>query len=383
MQSQAIRGARIFSGSEFLDQHAIVVTEGRIERICPDDRVESGTPCLDLPGGTVAPGFIDLQVNGGGGVLFNNAPTFTSLGTMLKAHRHGGTTALLPTIITDAQTVREQALESIQEAMDRGLDGVLGLHFEGPFLDTGRRGVHSETHVRPIDDDDVTWLESISLCRVMLTLAPEHVSPERIEKLSHAGVIVCAGHSAATLEQTNAAIAAGLRGFTHLFNAMSPLGSREPGMVGAALASADCWCGIIVDGHHVHPTNVLLALRALPQGKLYLVSDSMATVGAEEKSFELYGETIAEKDGHLVNQEGRLAGSAISMIDAVRNTHKDVGVPLDECLRMASLYPAELIGDASQRGRIDAGYRADLVHFDEDFEVLNTWVVGEQHSHHA
>ena len=383
MLAQAICGARLFTGSAFLDHHAVVVSSGKVDRVCPENDLDSSIPRLPLPGGILAPGFIDLQVNGGGGVLFNNAPTVASLETMSAAHRTGGTTALLPTVITDETAVRERALEAVTSAISDGLDCVLGVHFEGPFLDNKRRGVHSETQVRPINDEDIAWLQSISNCRVMLTLAPEHVAPGQIEELARSGIIVCAGHSGGSYEQTNAAIAEGLSGFTHLFNAMSPLGGRNPGMVGAALASTSCWCGIIVDGFHVHPANVSLAFRALPRGKLYLVSDSMATVGATEKSFELYGETIEEKDGRLVNHAGRLAGSAISLIDAVRTAHRDARIPLEECLRMASLYPAEFIGEAVRRGRIEAGYRADLVHFDEQFRVLNTWVGGEQRPHNT
>ena len=381
MQTQALCGARIFTGSEFLDHHAIVQTAGRVERVCPVDEVEPEIQRLTLHGGVLAPGFIDLQTNGGGGVLFNNAPTIQSLQTMLTAHRKGGTTALLPTLVTDKVSVQEQALAAVLRAVDDGFDSVLGVHFEGPFLDIERRGVHREDYVRTMTDQDVDWLASITQCRVLLTLAPEHVLPGQIKTLTDAGVIVCAGHSAGSYQQTMNAIAEGLSGFTHVFNAMSPLGSREPGVVGAALSDTSSWCGIIVDCHHVHPATVSIALRAKPRGKLYLVTDSMATVGSDTKSFELYGKTIRERDGRLVNHEDRLAGSAISMIDAVRATHEVVGVPLDESLRMASLYPAQFIGESEQRGRIETGFRADIVHFDERFDVLNTWVAGEQRSH--
>jgi len=384
VQSQALTGTRVFTGAEFLDHHAVVLENGRIDCVCTADEIDPDIPLLPLDGGVLAPGFIDLQVNGGGGVLFNNSPTVRSLQTILAGHRQGGTTALLPTLITDTPDVQRQGLEAVQHAIQQGLDSVLGVHLEGPFLDKERRGVHRENYVRALNEEDIGWLKSAATtCRIMLTLAPEHAAPGQIRSLSDAGIVVCGGHSAAGYQETKDAIAEGLRGFTHLFNAMSPLGSREPGVVGAALSDPGSWCGIIVDGHHVHPATVSVALRAKPKGKLYLVTDAMATVGSNTKSFELYGQTIQETGGRLVNHEGRLAGSAISMIDAVRTTHQAVGVALDECLRMASLYPAQFIGESERRGRIAAGFRADLVHFGESFDVQDTWVAGDRQSHSA
>ena len=382
MQLQALTGARVFTGAEFLDHHTVVLANGRIDRVCPSEEIDCGTPLVHLTGGVLAPGFIDLQVNGGGGVLFNNSPTLGALESILSSHRQGGTTALLPTFITDTPKQQRRGLEAVQHAIQQGLDSVLGVHFEGPFLDKDRCGVHRENFVRAMNDEDIGWLKSAaSSCRIMLTLAPEHVAPGQIRALSDAGILVCGGHSAAGYEETMAATAEGLCGFTHLFNAMSPLGSREPGMVGAALSDPDSWCGIIVDGHHVHPATVSVALNAKPKGKLYLVTDAMATVGSATNSFELYGETIHETDGRLVNRAGRLAGSAISMIEAVRTTHQAVGVALDECLRMASLYPAQFIGESENRGRIATNFRSDLVHFGDKFDVLNTWVAGKRRSH--
>ncbi|MDH5617268.1 MAG: N-acetylglucosamine-6-phosphate deacetylase [Gammaproteobacteria bacterium] len=382
MRPQALTGARVFTGADFLDDHAVVLSAGRIECVCPVNEVDSEIPRIPLTGGVLAPGFVDLQVNGGGGVLFNNAPTVGSLELLLAAHRRGGTTALLPTLISDSPATQQQALNAVRGAIEQGLDGVLGVHFEGPFLDEMRRGAHRENYVRAMTDEDVDWLDSAAAnCRVMLTVAPEHTAPGQIRVLSDAGIIVCGGHSGASYQQTMNAISEGMRGFTHLFNAMSPLGSREPGVVGAALSDSDSWCGIIIDGYHVHPATVLVALRAKPRGKLYLVTDSMATAGSSSKSFELYGETIHESNGRLVNDEGRLAGSAILMVDAVRTMHQSIGVALDECLRMASLYPSQFIGESQRRGRIASGFRADLVHLSESFEVTNTWVGGERQAH--
>ncbi|MEM8816319.1 MAG: N-acetylglucosamine-6-phosphate deacetylase [Pseudomonadota bacterium] len=378
MATSALVGARVFDGERFLPEHAVVLQAGLVDTVCRVDQLASGIERLDLGGGVLAPGFIDIQVNGGGGVLLNNAPTTGGLQTLVDAHRAGGTTACMPTIITDAERIQKQALEAFEQADAAGVAGLLGIHFEGPYLSTRRRGVHSDTFIREASPADLDWLcEAAAGCRILLTVAPEAMRPGQIARLTEAGVLVFCGHTAASFEQTMSAVSEGAAGFTHLFNAMSPLGSREPGVVGAALLADDTYCGIICDGHHVHADVIRLAHRAKPRGKLLLVSDAMATVGATTKSFELYGETISESGGRLVNGEGRLAGSAISMLDAVRYTHLECGIALDECLRMASRYPAELLGVSGERGYLRPAYRADLVHFDETLSAARTWVSGK------
>ncbi|MEH6584849.1 MAG: N-acetylglucosamine-6-phosphate deacetylase, partial [Halioglobus sp.] len=252
-----------------------------------------------------------------------------------------------------------------------------------PFFAVEKRGTHKASMIRPPLAADIEWLTQLDDVPVILTLAPEHTVSGQIRTLSDAGILVCAGHTNASYAQISAAIEEGLRGFTHLFNAMSPLAAREPGAVGAALEFDDTWAGIIADGHHVDPASIRIAQRIKPTGKLILVTDAMATVGSDDSSFEIYGERIEEHQGKLINAEGALAGSAIGMIDAVRIATTLVGLPLEESLRMAALYPAEFLKLDDQLGKIETGYRPDLVHFDRDFIVHGTWVAGQYQSHNG
>jgi len=378
---QVITGAKLFDGETLLNQHSLLIDHRKILDIIPDADVDTALPSISLNGGILAPGFIDLQVNGGGGVLFNNAPTVDTLTTMLTAHRSKGVTALLPTVVSDTLDVQQAGIDSVQSAISQSIEGIIGIHIEGPFFNSKRRGVHNEGHLRRLTQDDIDWLKKYSQLPVMITLAPEQTAPGQIKALAEAGITVCAGHTDACAGDIDRALKEGLKGFTHLFNAMRPMTGREPGVVGSALADAMSYCGIIVDGHHVHPSSILVAHNAKANGKLYLVSDAMATIGSKDKSFQLYGETIREQDGCLLNSEGKLAGSAIGMIDAVRIAHQSVGLSLEECLRMASLYPARFMQLDQQRGRIAPDYRADLVHFDDDFQVTQTWLAGDHIKH--
>lgn len=379
--TQAITGATVFNGTGFIEKHAVIIDAGEITAIIPENEVNSAWPRQNLSGGILAPGFIDLQVNGGGGELLNNNPSHAALQAIVSGHRQGGTTGLLPTLISDTPEKQRQCVAAVATAIASGMPGILGVHIEGPFFDLTRRGVHNQDYIRVLEPTDLEWLCSLRDFPVMLTLAPEHTQPGQISQLVEAGLLVCAGHTNAEYDAVKRALNEGLCGFTHLFNAMSQLQSRAPGVVGAALEDANSWCGIVVDGHHVHPATVRVAHAAKAQGKLYLVTDAMSTVGSPNKSFQLYGETISEKDGCLVNSEGRLAGSAISMMDAVRISTDKVGLPLDESLRMASLYPAQMLKLDGQKGRLAMGFDADLVHFSSDFRVLNTWVNGDHCSH--
>jgi N-acetylglucosamine-6-phosphate deacetylase len=257
---------------------------------------------------------------------------------------------------------------------------VLGIHLEGPFLATERKGIHDPSHFREPVAADFALLDSLGKARVLLTLAPERVEPALVRQLAARGVVVAAGHTAASYEQTRAALDAGMRGFTHLYNAMSPLTNRAPGVVGAALEDAHSWCGIIVDGHHVHAAALRIALAAKPRGKLFLVTDAMPPVGAADSSFRLNGETITCRDGLCTNAQGVLAGSALDMATAVRNSVQILHVTLPEALRMASTYPAAFLGD-QRRGRIAAGCVADLVLIDDDVNVKATWIGGELMQH--
>jgi N-acetylglucosamine-6-phosphate deacetylase len=382
----AVRAATVFDGEALLQDHCIVVRDGTIAQLLPAADCElSGLPCTHLESGILAPGLIDLQVNGGGGVMLNNAPTADSVDRMVAAHRARGTTAMTPTLISDTAAVQQSAVNAVREARRRGNHSVLGIHLEGPHFELSRRGTHKAGMIRKAGQEDIDWLCGIpgDDLLVIATLAPEHLELEQIEQLAAAGIRVCAGHTNAGYADTTAAIEAGLSGFTHLFNAMSPLTAREPGAVGAALDSDNCWAGIIVDGHHLHPATVRIACRVMPAGRVFLVSDAMATVGSDQPAFKLYGETIAEQDGRLVNREGALAGSAIGMLDAVRIAHTEAGLPRQECLRMASLYPARYIGLGHSLGRLASGYRADFIHFDDQYQLLNSWVAGQHRGHGA
>jgi len=378
-----ITGATIFTGSEFVDGCALVIEGESIAALVPESVITIGShmDVVRLEGGVLAPGFMDLQVNGGGGAFFTKTPSLRTLETMLQAHRHTGTTSMLPTLISDTPQVHQAGVDAIMEAIGAGLKGVLGIHIEGPFFNVARRGAHHEHYIRAINSDDLEWLTKPRDCKVMVTLAPECVAQGDIKQLVDAGVVVCAGHTDASYANIAGALEEGLTGFTHLYNAMRPAAGREPGVVGAALEDKHSWCGIIIDQHHVHAAMARIAYAAKPQGKVFLVTDAMSTVGAEEKRFELYGETITEQDGYLINAEGRLAGSAIGMMDAVRLNTEWVGVELGESLRMASLYPAQFMQLDHVLGRIQPGYRADLVHFTRDYQVTHTWVAGDKQQH--
>lgn len=372
----ALLNATIHTGHAVLSDHTLLISDGSVAALVPRADIPADAARQDLGGGVLAPGFIDAQVNGGGGVLFNDRPDRDAIRAIVAAHRRFGTTGLLPTFITDAREPRRRAVEAVAEALDAGEPGVLGIHLEGPHIDTGRRGVHESRFIAPPDAEDLALMARLGP-RALVTLAPERVPADAIRALAVQGVRVCAGHTAATWEQAEAGIEAGISGFTHLYNAMSPLGHREPGAVGAALADDRVWCGIVVDGHHVHDAAVRLAWKAKPAGKLFLVTDAMPPVGAPPGDFKLYGQTVTVRDGRCVSADGKLAGSALDMATAVSNCVRRIGIPLDEALRMASAYPADFLGIAGRRGRLAPGMAADLVHLDEDLRPTATWVGGK------
>ncbi len=380
---RAICVSRLFDGERWHEDSALLLAGERIVNRVPIASLPPELPRETVPDGMLVPGFVDLQVNGGGGVQFNNAPTVDSLLQIATSHRRYGTTAVLPTLISDAPDVLRagaDAVRTVQAGDNPAAASVLGLHIEGPFFAATRRGTHRGDQLRRCTQADIDWLCSLSDLRCLLTVAPEIMAPGQIRTLCEAGIIVFAGHSDAGYEVVQAARREGLSGFTHLFNAMSPLLAREPGVTGAALESLTDWLGIIADGHHVHPASIRLAQRCAGPGRLFLVSDAMATVGSEQRWFTLYGERIEEHEGRLVNAEGALAGSAIGLVDAVRYCHQVVGLTLDECLRMASCYPAQLLGDAS-RGHLTAGARADMTLLDDTLAVSATWLGGVRQDH--
>ncbi|MEY2150011.1 N-acetylglucosamine-6-phosphate deacetylase [Rhodanobacter sp. 115] len=356
---------------------AVLVEGERIAAIVAQDdpRVASATS-HDLGGHLLLPGFIDVQVNGGGGLLFNDAPTVDTLRGIAAAHRTFGTTGLLPTLITDTAEKMHAALDAVDAAIEQRVPGILGIHLEGPFLAPARKGIHDARLFRHPDADDLAMLAAKHRGRIMLTLAPEQVSTEVIRTLSEAGVIVVAGHTAADYATTRAALDAGICGFTHLYNAMTPLASREPGVVGAALDDPHSWCGLIVDGHHVHPASLRVAIAAKARGKCVLVTDAMPPVGSDDPSYTLNGQTIIARDGICQSEAGVLAGSALDMATGVRNLVEMVGLPLAEASRMASAYPAAWLGLGRTHGRLAAGYRADFAVLDDALVTRETWISG-------
>jgi len=374
----ALTNARVLTPDGWHDDLAVLLDGERIVDLLPpgDPRVRDAHHQHDLRGTMLVPGFIDVQVNGGGGVLFNEAPTVETLRRIGAAHRRYGTTGFLPTLISDDRGVMREALAAVEQALEERVPGVLGIHLEGPYLAPARKGVHDAKYFHAPDSDELAMLCASHRGVRLLTLAPDQVPLASISALVDAGLIVCAGHTAADYATTRAALDAGVRGFTHLFNAMTPFGSREPGVVGAALEDAESWCGIIVDGHHVHPASLRVAIAAKPRGKMLLVTDAMPPVGADRPDYVLNGETIIARDGICQTAQGVLAGSALDMASAVRNAVQLLGLPLDEAVRMASTYPAEFLGFGDSHGRIAAGYRADLVMMDDEYRVMKSWIGG-------
>ena len=380
--SRAITHARVFDGERLLDDHAVILDQDQIAEVLPSAALPADMPIeADLNGAYLTPGFIDLQVNGGGGVLFNGAPTAEAIRAIGAAHRRYGTTGFLPTLISDDYAVMRRAVAAVDEALAAGAPGVLGIHLEGPFLNVLKKGTHDAGKIRALDEEGLAILRSLKRGKTLVTLAPECTTAAMIRRLLAAGVIVWAGHSAADYQETRAALAAGVSGFTHLFNAMTPLQSRAPGMVGAALADADSRFGIIADGHHLHPACLQIAVAAKRRGGAVLVTDAMPTVGAQDKSFVLNNETIHAVDGRLLNAAGSLAGSDLNMASAVQNAARFARIDWLEAVRMASLYPARALGLADRLGYIKPGYRASLAALNERREVVQTWIDGQTSRH--
>ena len=373
----ALLNGQILSGDQLVANRGVLIDGGRIlELVAADDPRLSGVEKYDLHGQLLLPGFLDTQVNGGGGVLFNDEPSVAAVAKIGSAHRRFGTTGFLPTLISDDLDVVARAIAAVRDAVDAGVPGVLGIHIEGPFLNAARRGVHDRAKLRELGADAVELLTSLGRGTTLVTLAPEVTTPAIIRQLTEAGVVVSAGHTDATYAEIAAALSHGLRGFTHLFNAMSQLTGREPGAVGAALESDSSWCGIIVDGRHVDPVVLRIALRCKRHDRFMLVTDAMPSVGARRKSFTLQGRTIRVAGDVCVDEDGTLAGSNTDMASAVRNATSMLNVPLAEAVRMASQYPAEFLGLGHQLGRIAPGYRANFVLADEELNVLETWIDG-------
>lgn len=375
MSATAFVNGRVLSERGFESDLSVIVEEGHIVAVVPGP-APSGAQTVDLHGQYLVPGFIDTQVNGGGDVLLNDTPTVDGIRRIAEAHRQYGTTGLLPTLISDDVEVMVAAIDAVREAIQQGVPGILGIHLEGPYLAAARKGVHNPDKFHTPDEAELDRIASLGVGKTMLTLAPERFANATLQALAARGVLVCAGHTAADYERLRDAFAHGVRGVTHLFNAMTPLGSREPGGVGACIEDPHSWCGVIVDGEHVHDASLRIAIAAKPRGKIMLVTDAMPPVGGTQEDFVLYGETMTCRDGKCTTAAGTLAGSALDMASAVRNTVQRLGLPLDEACRMASTYPAEFLGLGHELGRIAPGYRADLVVLDDGLRVTGSWIGG-------
>lgn len=371
----ALTGARIFTGDRFLDDHAVVIAGGRIAQVVPRHAI-GALRTTDLGGGLLAPGFIDVQVNGGGGALLNDAPTLETVRTIAASHRKFGTVGLLPTVITDAPSVLAKAIEAVRSARQSNVPGILGIHIEGPFLDVERKGAHAVRFIREMTEDDVAWLEKLDCGAVMVTLAPNKVRPEQISRLAAHGVLVSLGHAEASYSEAMAALGSGARAFTHLFNAMSQMSGREPGMVGAALADHASYAGLIADGFHVHDAALIAAIAAKSRDRLMLITDAMPPAAGGPPGFDLQGRRATLENGRLQLEDGTLAGSNLTMDAAVRHCVQHLNVELADALRMASLTPASFLRMDHLLGKIVPGHLASLVHLDDALEVRETWIEG-------
>ena len=375
MSALIIRGARLFDGDTWRDDAEIAVVGGRF---VPAADAPAGAEVVDAGGLLVVPGFIDLQVNGGGGINFNDDPSVSTIKRMCAAHARFGTTALLPTLITDRRETRTEAIAAGRAARRASVPGFLGLHLEGPHLSAAKRGVHAAAYVRPMEEQDIKELVGAvaGTGPTMLTVAPETTPIEAVRRLAAAGGIVSLGHTDCDYDTALAYIAAGATTATHLFNAMSPLGHRTPGMVGAVLDSG-IFAGLISDGVHVHPAAARIALRAKRgPGRLFLVTDAMLTIGTDQPDFELNGRTIFRRDGRLALADGTLAGADIDMLSSVHYAAEHFDIGLDEAIRMATIYPAEAMRIGHRKGRVAPGFDADFLLLTKDFSLKSTWIGG-------
>ncbi|MBN8832408.1 MAG: N-acetylglucosamine-6-phosphate deacetylase [Sphingomonadales bacterium] len=374
MSGLILTGADVVTPDGIAQGLAVRIEGGRIAAV----EAAGAGASVDLGGGWLLPGFIDTQVNGGGGVLFNDAPDVETIARIAQAHRRHGTTGLLPTFISDDLARVAQAMDAVEAAIAQGVPGVLGIHIEGPFISVERRGIHAARFMRPLDDEAMALLTRPGRGRRLVTLAPECVPPGAIRALRAAGVIVAAGHSMADYTATRRALDEGLCGFTHLFNAMTPFGSREPGMVGAALEDRHSRFGIIVDGHHVHPASLRVALAARGLDGAMLVTDAMPPAGTAMTQFDLQGRTIYVRDGALRSEDGTLAGADLTMDGALRNAMTMLALPMADASQLASGNAAAFLGLQGETGAIRPGLAADLVHLGPDLQVRRVWIGGEE-----
>ncbi|MDC5847907.1 N-acetylglucosamine-6-phosphate deacetylase [Vibrio europaeus] len=372
----ALTNCKIYTGSDVLVEHAVIINNNLIESVCPISELPSDIETRDLNGANLSPGFIDLQLNGCGGVMLNDEITAETMQIMHQANLKSGCTSFLPTLITSSDEDMRQAVAAARDYHTQYQNQSLGLHLEGPYLNVMKKGIHSVDHIRPSEDNMIDFMCENTDVIAKVTLAPEHNDPVHIERLKAAGIVVSIGHTNATYTEARKSFDAGISFATHLFNAMTPMVGREPGVVGAIYDTPEVYAGIIADGFHVDYANIRIAHKIKGE-KLVLVTDATAPAGADMDYFIFVGKKVYYRDGKCVDENGTLGGSALTMIEAVQNTVEHVGIALDEALRMATLYPAKAIGLEEQLGRVKKGMVANLTVFDRDFNVQATVVNGQ------
>ncbi len=372
----ALTNCKIYTGSDVLVDHAVIIKNELIDKVCPVSELPQDIETRDLNGANLSPGFIDLQLNGCGGVMLNDEITAKTMQIMHEANLKSGCTSFLPTLITSSDEDMKQAIAAAREYHAQYQNQSLGLHLEGPYLNVAKKGIHSVDYIRPSDDSMIDYMCDNADVITKVTLAPEHNEPEHIERLKNAGIVVSIGHTNATYAEARRGFEAGISFATHLFNAMTPMVGREPGVVGAIYDTPDVYAGIIADGFHVDYANIRIAHKIKGE-KLVLVTDATAPAGADMDYFIFVGKKVYYRDGKCVDENGTLGGSALTMIEAVQNTVEHVGIALDEALRMATLYPAKAIGVDDKLGRVKKGMIANLTVFDRDFNVQATIVNGQ------
>lgn len=372
----ALTNCTVYTASEVLSEHCVLVNDDRIYDIVMQDNCPDDIEKIDLCGANLTAGFIDLQINGCGGVLFNTAPTIETLETMQLTNERFGCTSFLPTLITATDPEIENAIDLMTNYLQSHQHQALGLHIEGPYLSTAKKGIHNAALIRTSEQRMIDLFCKNSAAITTVTLAPENTNPAHIQQLVSAGIIVSVGHSNATYQECMQGFESGISFGTHLYNAMSSITGREPGVVGAIYDSPEVYAGIIADGHHVDYANVRLS-RKVMENRLILVTDAVTPAGTDIPSFDFVGTEVFYRDGKCISADGTLGGSALTMIEAVENTVKHVGVPLDESLRMASLYPAKAIGVDAKLGSISKGKIANLTAFDDNFTVTTTIINGQ------
>jgi N-acetylglucosamine-6-phosphate deacetylase len=373
-QETVFKAARIFDGSIWHEDAALLVQQGRVAGIVPASTVSGGQEIA----GALVPGLIDLQVNGGGGVLFNNELSRQGIATICAAHAGRGTTSVLVTLITDTATNTASAIAAGKASLD--VPGFLGLHLEGPHLDLARKGTHDPALIRPMAVDDVDMLiaAAADFENLVCTIAPESVTIQQVEQLANAGVTISLGHTGCSYATSSDYADAGATMVTHLYNAMGQMQHRAPNLVGAALEDGRLWAGLIADGFHVMDAALRIALRSkVGPAKIFLVSDAMSTIGSDLTEFNLNGRTIYRSGGRLTLKDGTLAGADIALIDAVRYVHKSLNIPLDDALRLASLHPAEAMA-LTDRGHLKQGAQADFFSLTSDITAGDTWIAGQK-----